>query len=321
MSKSVLITGGAGYLGGRIASTLASTSKWAVRLGTHRQPDALPPWTRQYDVVSVDVCTEKGLQQAFAGMDAIVHLAALNEVESAEDPERALTVNTLGTLRMLTAAQAVGVKRFLYISTAHVYGAPLVGFIDEKIPARPVHPYAITHRAAEDFVLAAHGRNLIEGLVVRLSNGFGAPADSFVNRWTLLVNELCRQAVTEGRLVLRSSGMQRRDFITLLDVGRAIEHLLEVSVASLGDGLFNLGGRNPMRVSDMAELIADRCKAIINVRPQIVRPAEPTCEETAPLDYSIAKLETTGFSLQGDPIAEIDATLRLCENVLGRVHS
>jgi len=71
---------------------------------------------------------------------------------------------------------------------------------------RPVHPYAITHHAAEDFVLAAHDEKRLMGYVIRLSNGFGAPAHAGVDRWTLLVNDLCRQAVQTRQLILRSAG-------------------------------------------------------------------------------------------------------------------
>ena len=117
-------------------------------------------------------------------MDAIVHLAAMNEMDCARDPAAALEVNTALTLRLLNAAVAAGVRRFVYLSTAHVYGAPLRGHIDERALPRPVHPYAITHRAAEDFVLAAFDAGRIEGVVLRLSNGVGAPAHAAVDRWT-----------------------------------------------------------------------------------------------------------------------------------------
>jgi len=312
--QNILITGGAGYVGGRVVSALSSGNKYRVRIGTHRLPDALPSWTRNYEVVSMNVRSRKDLEEACAGMDAVVHLAALNEVECGNDPALALTVNTLGTLHTLEAAIATHVERFVYVSTAHVYGAPLAGHIDEDTPAFPVHPYAITHRAAEDFVRSAHRRHAITGVVLRLSNGFGAPADKLVSRWSLLVNDLCRQAVTEGRLVLRSAGLQQRDFVTLHDVGQGIKHLLEIPVPSIADGVFNLGGSNPMRVIDMVQLIADRCAEVLNRRPEISRPCG--VEETLPLDYSIAKLEDTGFQLSGDAASEIDATLRVCQNTL-----
>jgi UDP-glucose 4-epimerase len=173
MTGTTLITGGFGYLGGRIAQALAANPGRSLRLGT-RWPQPAPEWLRTCEPVPLDLMSEEGLAAACAGVSCMVHLAALNEIDSASDPEQALLVNTLGTLKLLCAAERAGVQRFVYFSTAHIYGAPLTGTITEATVPRPAHPYATTHRAAEDFVLAAHDRRALTGIVVRLSNGFGS---------------------------------------------------------------------------------------------------------------------------------------------------
>jgi UDP-glucose 4-epimerase len=163
-------------------------------------------------------------------------------------------------------------------------------------------------------VLAAHDRRAFVGIVVRLSNAFGWPADADIRRWTLIVNDLCRQAIESRKLTLRSSGLQRRDFVTIADVCRALEHLLTLPAAKLGDGLFNLGGENSVRILEMAELIANRCMAVLGFRPDITH-LEPAPGEVSPeVDYRIDKLKATGFLLKGDIESEIDETLRRCES-------
>jgi UDP-glucose 4-epimerase len=288
-----------------------------LRLSTHR-PDRTPPaWLRAAEVVPLDVTRDADFDQACSGIASIVHLAALNEHASAADPQRALLVNSLGTLKLLQAAQRAQVERFVYFSTAHVYGAPLAGTITELSLPRPTHPYAITHHVAEDFVLAAHAQRALTGIVLRMSNGFGAPAHAGIDRWTLIVNDLCRQAVTQKQLVLRSSGLQRRDFITLGDAGRAVDHLLHLSAAACGDGLFNLGGECTLSVIELAERIAARCEATLGFRPALQRPQPAADEIGAALDYRIDKLKQAGFALRGGMNAEIDATLRLCQEAFG----
>ena len=320
MSRKMLITGGFGYLGGRIAQALAVNPGLSIRLGT-RQPRPLPPeWLRNCEPVPLDLMSEEDIAAACAGVSCVVHLAALNEIDSAADPEQALLVNGLGTLKLLRAAERAGVQRFIYFSTAHVYGAPLAGTITEETLPRPAHPYATTHRVAEDFVLAAHDRRALTGIVVRLSNGFGAPAHPDVNRWTLLVNDLCRQAVETGALQLRSSGLQRRDFITLGDVGRAVDHLAALPSEVCGDGLFNLGGESPLRIIDLTEQIAGRCATVLGFVPTILRPDPRPDEESLVLDFRIDKLKRTGFSLEGDFAGEIDATLELCREAFRKRH-
>jgi UDP-glucose 4-epimerase len=243
----------------------------------------------------------------------VVHLASINENVCAADPLRALNVNGTGTLRTLLAAIKAGAGRFIYLSTAHVYGSPLTGTISEATLPRPVHPYAISHRVAEDFVLAARARGDIEGIVLRLSNGFGAPERAEVDRWTLLVNDLCRQAATTKRMVMRSAGDDSRDFITLEDTARAVAHFLALDQTALGDGLFNVGSGHSMQVRAVVDLIAQRCDAMLGFRPEIVRPA-PHVAAPPPLDYRIDKLRASGFAPTADMRSEIDATLQLCRD-------
>lgn len=317
MTEHVLITGGLGYVGGRVAKYLAEHTPYRLTLGTRRSVTLPPPWLRHGRLLTLDVTNDAHVAAACEGVAAIVHLSAVNEIESARNPELALHVNSLGSLKMLRAAIRAGVKRFIYFSTAHVYGSPLAGVITEESVPRPLHPYAITHRAAEDFVLAANDSNELTGIVLRLSNSLGAPERPEVQRWTLLVNDLCHQAVTSGRLVLRSSGLQRRDFIALSDVARAVEHFIALPTERCGNGLFNLGGEEALRVIDVVETIAARCQIVLGRRPVIERSQPALGEEALALEYRIAKLKGTGFRLEGKIVREIDATLAFCQRAFG----
>ena len=316
MSPRILITGGYGYVGGRVAQALVASGA-TVQLGTRREYIAPPEWLPQATAVKMDWRSTATLQSACVGVDAVVHLAAMNEVDAARDVQGALEVNGMWSLRLLEASQAAGVRRFVYLSTAHISGAPLGGEIDEQCVPRPNHPYAMTHKVAEDFVLAAHDSHRIEGVVLRLSNGFGAPAHAGVDRWTLLVNDLCRQAVTSRALILQSPGLQWRDFVTLEDAALAVRHVLGMSQDKIGDGLFNLGGDAPLRVIDMAGLIAARCQAVLGFTPAIKRPEPKLGEAPAELAFSSEKLKCTGWVPARRHAVEIDATLRLCVAAFG----
>lgn len=316
MNDCVLITGGLGYVGGRVARFLAESSSFGLKLGV-RKGGPSPSWLKKGEVVPINLLDTTSLEEACRRVSHIVHFAALNEIDSLEDPEKALSINGGGSLKLLRAAINAGVKRFLYFSTAHVYGSPLQGTLTEDSLPRPQHPYAITHRTAEDFVLAAKDKSEIEGIVARLSNGFGVPERADVNRWTLLVNDLCKQAVCNRKLVLRSSGLQSRDFITLTDVSRAVQHFLEAPMQAIGNGLFNLGGENSLRIIDITEKIANRSEKVLGFRPEIQRPVPSPGESDSFLDYKIDKLKSTGFSLLSNVDEEIDATLRLCHRAFG----
>lgn len=317
MTQSILVTGGSGYLGGRIVAKLnEQASKYKIFVGTHKKKVHQSNYPSRCKFVSLELLSKKNLNAACRGMQAIIHLAALDEKESLSDPEKAMEINSLGTLRLLQAAKKARVKRFIYFSTAHVYGSPLSGKISEKSIPHPIHPYAISHRAAEDFVLAAHGRKDFIGIVLRLSNAYGAPAQPQIKQWGLLVNDLCRQAVLNRKIKLRSSGLQFRDFIALEDVTEAVGHFLRLPGKRCGDGLFNLGGENPRRIIEMAKLIAKLCDQYLGFEPKILRPMSKKDKHSNPsLDYCIGKLKSTGFRLKGDMNAEIKNTLKLCTQI------
>lgn len=314
MKQKILVTGGMGLVGGRVAQALADQGDEVI-LGT-RHAQVSPAWLAEANVVEMDWLSKDSLISACNGVDAIVHLAAMNDAECLRDPVAALEVNGVNTVRLLEAAKTAGVRRLVYFSTAHIYGSPLAGQIDEATLPSCKHPYATSHRAAEDVVLAASDK--LATIVLRLSNGFGRPAHALVNSWTLLVNDLCRQAITQGSMTLRSSGLQRRDFVTLHDVGRVVSHMLNLPDAMIGNGIFNVGGGKSMQVIDMAEMIQSRCSALLGFTPEIIRPLPGPNESNPDLQYKIDKLRASGFTLNGSFQVEIDGILMMCNATWGK---
>lgn len=315
----ILITGGFGYIGSRLAQHFAAQSRYNIVLGS-RNCEEVPAWLPQVNIVNIPWDSPSSLEETCAGFDVIIHAAGMNAQDSYTDPIAALQFNGVMTGALLQAAIRQKAKRFIYISTAHVYGSPLEGWITEESCLRSLHPYATSHRAGEDMVRYAHELGQIEGIVVRLSNAIGVPSYKDVNCWTLLVNDLCRQLVKSGRLVLQSSGQQYRNFITIQDVARAIEHLLKSASSVIGNGLFNLGGARSFTVIEMAELIAERGRITFGVNAKISRQEfseSIQCNKIEPLIYDITKLQQTGYRLIENMDLEIDNTLRLCAEMSG----
>lgn len=312
----VLITGGFGYLGGRLAQFLASQAGYELILGS-RKPNESPSWLPQAKVVQTQWNSPVGIEKICVGVDAIVHMAGMNAHDCIADPVAALEFNAAVTARLLKAAIHQRVKRFIYLSTAHVYADPLAGVITEESCPVSLHPYATSHRAGEDMVRAAHQRGDIEGIVIRLSNAFGVPAHKDANCWMLLVNDLCCQAVITQKIVLRSSGLQRRDFVPVTDVCSAISHLLELPLPDFCHGLFNIGGDWAPTVLEIAELVRQRCEATLGFLPQLACVAPQSGETSAELKYRLDALLETGFKPSADRIEEIDRLIGFCKTSLG----
>lgn len=303
----ILITGGRGYLAGRLCQFLASSGEYQIFSGSRRYISEPGLVGRVMDWSSQD-----SLRACCVGIDTIVHLAGMNATDCSVDPVAALVMNGVGTAKLLEAAKKEGVKRFIYVSTAHVYGNPLEGNITEAMCPLPAHPYATSHKAAEDIVLAAQKAQEIDGIVLRVSNAFGAPIQSDTPCWDLLFNDLCRQAVTKKSITLRSSGLQRRDFIPITDVCRTIVHMLSFAMEPSRTPLFNVGGNWSPTVFEAALILADRVEHKLGCRPTIKR-VNPTSDEApSDLNYNIGRLTQSGFSLKTDRLDELDGLINFC---------
>ncbi len=318
---NVLITGGLGYIGGRIASYLKEKAPNShIFLTTRDEYRKLPSWTDKFTILQMILLDEDSIADCLRDKDinVIIHLAALNEIDSMKNPALALEVNTQGTYKLLNIASRNKIDRFVYFSTFHVYGETSSSVITEETPTRPFHPYAITHRAAEDICTFFNHYYKMNILVFRLSNGYGYPMNREVDRWTLVFNDLCRQAVNTGKIILKSSGKQHRDFISLLDVARAIYHFLYIIPESWGDGIYNLGGDYSLSIFDVAEIIANvyNKKYRQDIREIKCKSDDGNVINPKPVRYSINKIVKTGFVLKGDMDFEIEKTMNLCEEFI-----
>jgi UDP-glucose 4-epimerase len=313
--KKILVTGGLGYVGGRIILHLLSLGNYEVYISTRRKTVETAGLFPRGDVSIIDAAQLEDNNYFFPVIfDSIIHLAGWNEIDSAKDPVSASEYNIISSLKLLRLAIKNNTKQFIYFSTAHVYGSPLQGNITEKSLARPIHPYAISHKGFEDFVLAARDKGEIDGIVLRLSNSFGAPVWPDVNRWSLLVNDLCKQAIRTGVLRLNSNGLQERDFIPLSDVAAATAFFLETEKTATGNGLFNLSGNCTLTVLEMTSIIKERCREILQKDiPVSLLSGGVTGTGTAHLQLRNDKLKALGFTPRLNTTEEIDNLLIFCK--------
>lgn len=298
-------------MGGRIASYLLNAGE-KVRVGTSRGAFEVPGELAQAEVVRYDLLDGKSLELACEGVTAVIHLAAMNVPACESDPEQAQMINGIGTFKLLKAARQKNVERFLYFSTIHVYGASFHGVVSEETLPRPTHPYAITHRLAEDYVLEAAGKGMISGVVFRLSNAVGAPLDMNADCWMLLVNDLCRQAVTTKALRLRSSGEQYRNFVAMTDVMGFVRTVLVSPKEAMRGRILNIGGSRSCTVLSIAKLVQRRCELTLGYCPGLTV-GGPGRDDGEPLELLIEAAKRLGYDPLDDLSREIDETLLLCK--------
>ena len=250
-----LVTGGLGYMGSWITRRLLAQghdvhvlSRRTEREGKRIQADitALPP--------------EELAARLPAGLDGCVHTASCNESFVPGYAEKALLVNGYGTRNLLEAllirAEQDGTPPPLtvYCSTFHVYGRG-EGGIDESCPPNPRNDYALTHLFGEQYCRFFGETRGLPQITIRCTNGYGAPVREPFDKWYLLLNDLCRSALTSGRITLRSDPAIPRDFVWMGDVAWAVEKLL--ARADLAGGVFNVSGGKALSIGTVARLVAE----------------------------------------------------------------
>jgi UDP-glucose 4-epimerase len=295
----ILVTGAGGYIGQRLTEALAADGhvvRALVRTGV--------PWSGDVEQVVGDLVAEPTLAAEISeGIDVAIHLAGANEVVMAANPGSAMADTVSAADRMAHS----GVKRAIYLSTVHVYGAALApgNRVTEDVPPSPVQPYAQARLACEEAFL----RSGVPTMILRLTNGVGAPRRPEVSRWTLVANELCREGATSGRLTLRTPGVQWRDFIALKDVESALSDL--VGETRFRPGIYNLGSGTSVTIRYLAGIVQDSFVGLGEPCPDLVAPPPPP-DPPGPYRVDVGRLEDLGIRALTSLPAAITETVEFC---------
>ena len=309
--NKVLITGGLGYLGGRIAKYF-SDNGYVVIIATRKPENNIPKnIPHNVKVRQLDYNSDEQLNKAMKEIDTLIHLAGPNIHSSSYDPENIIRYHVKLTERLLRAAKSNNLKKFIYLSTIHVYGKNLKDMVTEKTKPIPVHPFAEAHLAAEK-ILSAQADN-VSVIIIRCSNSFGIPYFENEKCWKLVVNDLCRSVFQNGKLIINSSGQDYRDFISVGDVVQAIHYLLELNNVKGIDDIYNLGSSRTTSIIDIAKKIQKTLKDGFDYDCPIIK-NKPSKEMDKPKHFilSIEKIKRLGFNSKlGDD--EIFSLLNHCK--------
>lgn len=281
----IACTGTTGLLGHAVAELMRARGHSIVAVG--RAPGCDVPLD-----LAIDEVLPPG---ALAGCEALVHAAGVTD-EDFSDREAAFAKALLGAQALLQGAREAGVGRLVYFSSAHVYG-PLEGLIDESRPPNPLSDYAIAHFATEQLFRRAALEPGCASLIVRPCAVFGLPPSlERFTRWSLIPFDFPRQALG-GRIVLKSPGKQRRNFVSSEGLGFLVGWWL--GQAAEGTTIANAPGPDELPVYEFAALCARIAREETGREVAIERPG-PRGEEPAALEYRTR----VGGHLPGIPLED-----------------
>jgi UDP-glucose 4-epimerase len=299
-----LVTGGAGFIGSHVARALVDRGH-RVRILDDLSTGRVENLTDVVDAVDFhegDIRDQRKCEQAMQGVDVVFHLAALASVaRSMADPRPTHDVNVNGTVNLLEAARAAGVRRMVFSSSSSVYGdAPELPKREDAEPL-PRSPYAASKLAGEQYVLAYARAGLIEGVALRYFNVFG-PRQDPKGPYAAVIPLIMRAALTGTAMRIYGDGGQTRDFTFIENVVQANLLAASVGAARCSGAVVNVGAGDRISLLEAIEIIRRVSGNAIPVMHDDVRPGD--------VKHSLASLERARDVLGYDPQVDVREGLR-----------
>jgi len=297
MSKNILVTGGAGFIGshlvrhllkGREDLNVINFDSLSYAGDTLRLKDI--ETDSRYNFIKGDIRNIEEIETAFSRkIDTVVHMAAESHVDnSIRDPFVFEEVNVRGTLNLLACARKHNVKRFIHISTDEVYGEIEEDKFTEQSQIVPNSPYSAS-KAAGDFFVRAYIRTFnFPAIIIRPSNNYGP--------WQYpekFIPVAISSVLADKKIPVYAQGLNCREWLYVADCAKGIALIMDRG--KIGE-IYNLGSNQEMRNIDLAKEILK----ILNKPDDFIDfvTDRPGHDFRYCLDSS--KIETLGFRTQID---------------------
>jgi UDP-glucose 4-epimerase len=249
--RRVLVTGGAGFVGGRLVRNLVEQGARVTVLDDLFTGQAeIIPTSAQF--VRGSVTDEALVRELVADSSIVFHLAARNIIASTKNPRDDFETNIGGTLNVLLAARESRPDRVVYAGSTSVYGNPRSIPINEDDPVTMLSPYAVSKMGGEHYCSAFYENFGVRIAIVRYSNvyGIGQRPD---NPYCGVVSKFFASALAGEPLQIHGDGMQTRDFTYIDD---AVDATLMAGIHPRAEGeVFNVGTGIETNVNALAEAI------------------------------------------------------------------
>lgn len=262
--SKILVTGGAGFIGSHIVDRLLNDGFEVTvldDLSSGRLENLSQSMHRkEFHLVKGDIRDWSLVKQAVKGVDAVFHEAALvSVVRSVKEPLLANDINVVGSLNVLKAAADQGVKRFVFASSAAVYGnASSIKIAEDAIPC-PMSPYGVSKLSTELYARYFHDVYGLETVSLRCFNAYG-PRQNLDEQspYSGVISIFLNRLLKGLPLTIFGDGEQTRDFVFVEDIVEA--NMLALNSKSASGKIFNIGSGTSVSINQVAETMKEILK-------------------------------------------------------------
>lgn len=293
VKKKILVTGGNGYIGARLCNYLADEG-YSVTALCHSKVPNVENWISKMDKVLLGDIRDEDLMIELAEYqyDVLIHLVSLDHHQSNGNPSFVSSVNITPVWSLLDIFSKKGLGKFIYFSSAQVYGMLMDNRVTESMSLNAQNVYGLTHQIGELICEYYDKMTAVNCSVVRLSNSFGAPLFEDNNCWRLVINDLCRMAYSQKEIVLQSDGTPLRDFIHGWDVCRGVQTIIESSESHM---IYNLSSGTTLSIMEIAEKIKAVFVSRYGIELPILAPERNNKTQMKPYQLDSSLIRSIGF--------------------------
>ena len=257
MTRTALVTGGAGFIGSHLVDRLVRDG-WRVRVlddfSSGREQN-LAGAAGRIELLRGDLCDEALAARALAGVEVVFHQAAVPSVpRSVAEPVRTNRVNVTGTLQLLEAARAAGVRRLVFAASSSAYGNTAKLPKSEDMPPTPESPYALQKLAGEEYCRLYTRLYGFETVALRYFNVFG-PRQNPQSEYAAVVPRFITACLSGQPPVIYGDGEQTRDFTFIGDVVEA--NLLAAASEKAVGAVVNVAGGRRISLNELLRAIQE----------------------------------------------------------------
>ncbi len=275
MTRLVLVTGGAGFIGSHLVDELIARGH-QVRVLDNLRNGSLENLSRakhtgRLEFVQGDVTDLHTSEQVVAGVHAVYHLACLGVRHSLHSPLENARVNSLGTLSILEACKKQGVSRFVYVSTSEIYGRVRDFPISEEAIPCPITVYGSSKLAAEFHAYSYGASSRLHISIVRMFNNYGPRAHFDGDSGELIPRSIVRVLLGKSPVIF-GDGNVTRDFIFVKDSVAALCFFLDADTPS--GGIYNIGSGVEISVREIMERLLKEMNSAFVIKHLDGRPAD-----------------------------------------------
>jgi UDP-glucose 4-epimerase len=246
--------------------------------------------------------------------DCVIYTISLDHRDSEGDFSKVIDVNVRPLENFLRACGG-NLKRIIYFSTVQVYGRELDGAVSENDAVSPGNMYGLTHLFCEQICDLYRRRSGVDAINLRFSNIFGAPTNENKGCWPLVINDLCKQAFLNRKIILQSDGSPVRDFLPLSDFLEAACFFIENE--GLKYSAYNVASGNSITILGAARIVSEIASRRFQTDIPVLYDnrdlrSEIPCE--AKFRFDNTRLKSAGFKLTQSLDNEIEKLFDYLEN-------